>query len=107
METARELRKLLSNWADGDNQTLGSIVVVLMQDLIARREAEETKGVTAEAEALRARVFADCTYAMWQTGLRAGATTLTHKPTGLSAAAPTRDAALDSLIVQLRALGAL
>jgi hypothetical protein len=107
METAAQLRKLLSDWADGDNQALGSIIVVVMQDLITRREAEESKAVAAEAEALSARVYAECMHST-MTNIAGSTVTLTHRPTGLVAASDRgRDAALDSLIGMLRNLGAI
>ena len=109
MKTARELTTLLYA-VDTPARVDGMMALIreLALGEIARREADEKRAVAVEAEALRARVLAECHIDRWtHGGPEDGAVTLTHVPTGLSAAAPRRDTALDALIGQLRGAGAL
>jgi hypothetical protein len=111
MKTAQELRQLRIDIAHADPNTrvfaVSMAVGELLDDLIARREATEGQAVATEAEALRARILAECRMDQWTTGAvdPESAVTLVHRPTGRSAAAPRRDAALDYLIGQLREIG--
>lgn len=108
MKTVFELRELRDKGINnGDPVTrsysTSAALAALLDDLTARREAEEAEATAREAEAWRARVFSECNVDQWQHGPSSAEhpVTLTHRPTGLSAAAPTRLAALDSLIAQL------
>jgi len=103
MRTAQQLRNLLAEARPKLGFATEELINELVWDLIARREADETRQAGIDAEALRARILPECgTIAHGH-----DAVTLTHRPTGLTAAAPRRDDALDMLAGKLRESGYL